>query len=81
MDNYNKAQPQKLQLSDLLEADVQPREVNNPTLDGEALLNEISLPELTLPEDISPLAAFICSGAMDHATGTVIDVNAGSYMH
>lgn len=41
MDNYNKAQPQKLQLSDLLEADVQPREVNNPTLDGEALLNEI----------------------------------------
>ena len=47
----------------------------------EALLNEIALPELTLPEDIAPLAAFICSGAMDHATGTVIDVNAGSYMH
>ena len=47
----------------------------------ETLLNEISLPELTLPEDISPLAAFICSGAMDHATGTVIDINAGSYMH
>jgi NAD(P)-dependent dehydrogenase (short-subunit alcohol dehydrogenase family) len=47
----------------------------------ETLLNEISLPELTLPEDISPLAAFICSGGMDHATGTVIDVNAGSYMH
>lgn len=46
-----------------------------------ALLDEISLPELTLPEDIAPLAAFICSGAMDHATGTVIDVNAGSYMH
>ncbi|MFZ9003968.1 MAG: SDR family NAD(P)-dependent oxidoreductase [Robiginitalea sp.] len=47
----------------------------------QALLDEISLPELTLPEDIAPLAAFICSGAMDHATGTVIDVNAGSYMH
>ncbi|MEJ2585951.1 MAG: SDR family NAD(P)-dependent oxidoreductase, partial [Robiginitalea sp.] len=47
----------------------------------EALLDEISLPELTLPEDIAPLAAFICSGRMDHATGSVIDVNAGSYMH
>ena len=47
----------------------------------EVLLKEISLPELTVPKDISPLAAFICSGAMDHATGTVIDVNAGSYMH
>jgi len=47
----------------------------------ETLLKEISLPELTVPGDISPLAAFICSGAMDHATGTVIDVNAGSYMH
>ncbi len=45
------------------------------------LLDEISLPELTLPEDIAPLAAFICSGQMDHATGSVIDVNAGSYMH
>ena len=47
----------------------------------ETLLKEISLPELTVPEDIAPLAAFICSGSMDHATGTVIDVNAGSYMH
>ena len=47
----------------------------------ERLLGEISLPELTLPEDIAPLAAFICSGKMDHATGSVIDVNAGSYMH
>ena len=47
----------------------------------ERLLDEISLPELTLPEDIAPLAAFMCSGQMDHATGSVIDVNAGSYMH
>lgn len=47
----------------------------------QALLDEIALPELTLPEHIAPLAAFICSGKMDHATGSVIDVNAGSYMH
>lgn len=46
-----------------------------------ALLDEISLPELTRPTDIAPLAAFICTGKMDHATGSVIDVNAGSYMH
>ncbi len=49
---------------------------------GEAyVVGEISLNRLTLPEDIAPLAAFICSGKMDHATGTTIDVNAGSYMH
>ena len=47
----------------------------------DTLLEEIALQELTRPEDIAPLAAFICSGKMDHATGTVIDVNAGSYMH
>lgn len=49
---------------------------------GEAvLLDEIALPELTRPEHIAPLIAFICGGKMDHATGTVIDFNAGSYMH
>ncbi|WP_445382179.1 SDR family NAD(P)-dependent oxidoreductase [Robiginitalea sp. IMCC43444] len=49
---------------------------------GEArVLKELALGELTLPEHIAPLAAFICSGMMDHATGTTIDINAGSYMH
>lgn len=49
---------------------------------GEALLlDEIALPELTQPSHIAPFTAFICSGRMDHATGTVIDFNAGSYMH
>lgn len=49
---------------------------------GEAYLQkEIALDRLTRPEDIAPLAAFICSGKMDHATGTTIDINAGSYMH
>lgn len=48
---------------------------------GQALRDETALKELTTPNDIAPLAAFICSGQMDHATGTVIDMNAGSYMH
>ncbi len=48
---------------------------------GQALLEETALKELTRPEHIAPLVAFICSGQLDHATGTVIDINAGSYMH
>lgn len=48
---------------------------------GEVLRNETALKEITKPEDIAPLVAFICSGKMDHATGSVIDMNAGSYVH
>ena len=47
----------------------------------ERVLNEIALNELTRPQDLAPLVALLCSGLMDHATGTTIDVNAGSYMH
>ena len=47
----------------------------------EKILEEIALNKLTEPSDIAPLVRFICSGQMDHATGTTIDVNAGSYMH
>jgi NAD(P)-dependent dehydrogenase (short-subunit alcohol dehydrogenase family) len=36
---------------------------------------------LTGPEDIAPLVVFLASGIADHATGTTIDVNAGSYVH
>jgi 3-oxoacyl-[acyl-carrier protein] reductase len=36
---------------------------------------------LTGPEDIAPLVVFLASGLADHATGTTIDVNAGSYVH
>ncbi|MCX2719618.1 SDR family NAD(P)-dependent oxidoreductase [Lentiprolixibacter aurantiacus] len=46
----------------------------------EKVLKEIALPELTRPEDIAPLVALMCSGQMDHATGTTIDVNAGSHI-
>jgi 3-oxoacyl-[acyl-carrier protein] reductase len=46
----------------------------------EKILNEMALKELTTPEDIAPLVVLICSGQMDHATGSTIDVNAGSYI-
>jgi 3-oxoacyl-[acyl-carrier protein] reductase len=42
---------------------------------------DLALERLTEPKDISPLVTFIASGMVDHATGSVFDVNAGSYMH
>lgn len=44
-------------------------------------LDDISLNRLTEPEDIAPIVALLASGLADHATGTTIDINAGSYMH
>jgi len=46
----------------------------------EKILSEMALKELTTPEDIAPLVVLMCSGQMDHATGSTIDVNAGSYI-
>jgi NAD(P)-dependent dehydrogenase (short-subunit alcohol dehydrogenase family) len=43
-------------------------------------LRDIALPELTRPEDIAPMVTLLCSGLADHATGTSIDMNAGSYV-
>ena len=43
-------------------------------------LKDIALNELTLPEDIAPMVTLLCSGLADHATGTSIDMNAGSYV-
>lgn len=43
-------------------------------------LKDIALNELTLPEDIAPMVTLLCSGLADHATGTSIDINAGSYV-
>jgi NAD(P)-dependent dehydrogenase (short-subunit alcohol dehydrogenase family) len=45
-----------------------------------AILKELSLQELTEPTDISPLVTLMCSGMLDHATGSTVDINAGSYM-
>lgn len=47
----------------------------------EDILSELSLSRLTEPEDIAPVTVLIASGHMDHATGTTIDINGGSYMH
>ncbi|GAA0877418.1 SDR family oxidoreductase [Algoriphagus jejuensis] len=43
-------------------------------------LRDIALNELTRPEDIAPMVTLLCSGLADHATGTSIDINAGSYV-
>lgn len=45
------------------------------------LIEELALNELTAPEHIAPLVGILCSGLMDHATGTTIDMNAGSHIH
>ncbi len=41
---------------------------------------DIALERLTEPEDIAPTIAFLLSGLADHATGSTIDLNAGSYV-
>ena len=43
-------------------------------------LNDIALPRLTEPADVAPTVVFLASGLADHATGTVVDINAGSYV-
>ncbi|NND14704.1 MAG: SDR family oxidoreductase [Eudoraea sp.] len=46
----------------------------------EKVLEELALIRLTTPEDIAPVVALMCSGHFDHATGTTIDINAGSHI-
>jgi NAD(P)-dependent dehydrogenase (short-subunit alcohol dehydrogenase family) len=49
---------------------------------GEAhATQDLALSDLTEPEDVAPFVVFLASGHADHATGTTIDVNAGSYVH
>jgi NAD(P)-dependent dehydrogenase (short-subunit alcohol dehydrogenase family) len=42
--------------------------------------SDIALRKLTEPADIAPTVVFLLSGLADHATGTSIDINAGSYV-
>ncbi len=42
--------------------------------------SDIALNKLTEPDDIAPFFVFLASGNATHATGTTIDVNAGSYV-
>lgn len=42
--------------------------------------NDLALSELTKPEDVAQVVCFLASGLAKHATGTTVDVNAGSYV-
>jgi len=42
---------------------------------------DMALNSLTLPDDVAPTVVFLLSGLADHATGSTIDINAGSYVH
>lgn len=49
---------------------------------GEAhALSDLALGELTEPNDLAPMVTLLASGLADHATGSTIDINAGSYVH
>ncbi len=49
---------------------------------GEAhATSDLALNSLTEPDEVAPFVVFLASGQADHATGTTIDVNAGSYVH
>jgi NAD(P)-dependent dehydrogenase (short-subunit alcohol dehydrogenase family) len=50
------------------------------TYGEQKILDELALNELTGPKDIAPLVVMLASGLMDHATGSTIDINAGSYI-
>jgi 3-oxoacyl-[acyl-carrier protein] reductase len=46
----------------------------------EQVTGTLALPKLTEPDDIAPMVVLLASGLADHATGTSIDMNAGSYV-
>ena len=47
----------------------------------ESITKDLALNTLTKPKDIAPMVVLLASGMADHATGTTIDINAGSYVH
>ena len=46
-----------------------------------AIIKDLALNKLTEPKDLAPMIVLLASGLADHATGTTIDINAGSYTH
>ena len=48
---------------------------------NEFATNDLALERMTEPKDIAPMVTFLASGMADHATGSTIDINAGSYVH
>ena len=51
------------------------------TYGEEYTTSDLALNRMTEPEDIAPMVVMLASGFADHATGTSIDINAGSYAH
>ena len=47
----------------------------------ESITKDLALNNLTEPNDLAPIVVLLASGMADHATGTTIDINAGSYAH
>ena len=47
----------------------------------ESITKDLALNTLTKPKDLAPMVVLLASGMADHATGTTIDINAGSYVH
>ncbi|MCF6170740.1 MAG: SDR family oxidoreductase [Bacteroidales bacterium] len=59
-------------------------DMNKETIErlGEATITRgLALNKLTEPKDLAPMIVLLASGLADHATGTTIDINAGSYVH
>lgn len=59
-------------------------DMNKETIDrfGEdSITADLALNNLTEPKDLAPMIVLLASGLADHATGTTIDINAGSYVH
>ena len=50
-------------------------------LGEEVITKDLALNQLTEPKDLAPMVVLLASGLADHATGTTIDINAGSYVH
>ncbi len=47
----------------------------------QSVTSDLAINELTKPQDIAPLISLMATGHMDHATGTCVDINGGSYIH
>lgn len=59
-------------------------DMNKETIErfGEKMITkDLALNKLTEPKDLAPIIVLLASGLADHATGTTIDINAGSYVH
>lgn len=59
-------------------------DMNKETIEkfGEdSITKDLALNTLTEPKDLAPVIVLLASGMADHATGTTIDINAGSYVH